>query len=167
MLPGSNRCSAGLAARPPPPVLQDVNVDYHLGKVLGRGQFGTTRVAEHKAKQRTFACKSIAKRKLTCVLCGQPSRCRAVLPAAIAATWAAGAPCTPAAADAAVAQHSRCRRPHPCLFPTALPPCSCPEDIEDVQREVQIMHHLKGHENITYLQVRARCRTVWGAGAAR
>lgn len=73
--------------------LSDVTSHYHLGKVLGRGQFGTTRLAEHKAEKKTFACKSIAKRKLT-----------------------------------------------------------CPEDIEDVQREVQIMHHLKGHENITYLQ---------------
>ncbi|KAL4447969.1 hypothetical protein ABPG75_005188 [Micractinium tetrahymenae] len=73
--------------------LSDVTADYHLGKVLGRGQFGTTRIAEHKEKQRSFACKSIAKRKLT-----------------------------------------------------------CPEDIDDVRREVQIMHHLKGHENITYLQ---------------
>lgn len=67
--------------------------DYHLGKVLGRGQFGTTRLAESKKEAKTFACKSIAKRKLT-----------------------------------------------------------CPEDIEDVQREVQIMHHLKGHPNITYLR---------------
>lgn len=59
----------------PVAVLQDVTADYHLGKVLGRGQFGTTRVAEHKDKQRTFACKSIAKRKLTCVLCSQLSNC--------------------------------------------------------------------------------------------
>ena len=49
---------------PRPP--QDVTSDYHLGKVLGRGQFGTTRVAEPKAKKGvTYACKSIAKRKLT------------------------------------------------------------------------------------------------------
>ena len=26
------------------------------------------------------------------------------------------------------------------------------EDIEDVRREVQIMHHLSGHENITKLR---------------
>ena len=40
--------------------------DYHLGKVLGRGQFGTTRLAEPKTqKGKTLACKSIAKRKLT------------------------------------------------------------------------------------------------------
>ena len=74
-------------------MLQDVSSDYNLGKVLGRGQFGTTRLAEVKKGGGTFACKSIAKRKLT-----------------------------------------------------------CPEDIEDVQREVQIMHHLKGHPNITYLR---------------
>ena len=30
--------------------------------------------------------------------------------------------------------------------------CRCKEDIEDVRREVQIMHHLKGHANITYLK---------------
>ena len=73
--------------------LNDVNADYHLGKVLGRGQFGTTRLAEDKKKRDKFACKSIAKGKL-----------------------------------------------------------SCKEDIEDVQREVQIMHHLKGHPNVTYLR---------------
>ena len=67
--------------------------EYHLGKVLGRGQFGTTRLAESKAESKTFACKSIAKRKLACM-----------------------------------------------------------EDIEDVQREVEIMHHLKGHPNVTYLR---------------
>jgi calcium-dependent protein kinase len=74
--------------------LKDVNGDYHLGKVLGRGQFGTTRLAEDaNARGQTYACKSIAKGKL-----------------------------------------------------------SSKEDIEDVQREVQIMHHLKGHPNVTYLR---------------
>lgn len=29
--------------------------------------------------------------------------------------------------------------------------CSTREDVEDVQREVQIMHHLKGHDNIVTL----------------
>lgn len=70
-----------------------MNADYRLGKVLGRGQFGTTRLAESSKDRNSYACKSIAKRKL-----------------------------------------------------------SCKEDIEDVQREVQIMHHLKGHPNVTYLR---------------
>ena len=51
-----------------------MTAEYHLGKVLGRGQFGTTRLAEHKKApsdaNKTFACKSIAKRKLTCVCFG-------------------------------------------------------------------------------------------------
>ena len=73
---------------------KDVSRDYRLGKVLGRGQFGTTRLAEDvNAHGQKFACKSIAKGKL-----------------------------------------------------------NCKEDIEDVQREVQIMHHLKGHPNVTYLR---------------
>jgi len=72
---------------------KDVNKDYRLGKVLGRGQFGTTRLAEDQNRGQKFACKSIAKGKL-----------------------------------------------------------SCKEDVEDVQREVQIMHHLKGHPNVTYLR---------------
>ena len=29
--------------------------------------------------------------------------------------------------------------------------CRSKEDVEDVRREVQIMHHLKGHENIVTL----------------
>lgn len=45
--------------------VQDVTAEYSLGKVLGRGQFGTTRVAELKGKGKEYACKSIAKRKLT------------------------------------------------------------------------------------------------------
>ncbi|KAL6785580.1 hypothetical protein ACKKBF_B00840 [Auxenochlorella protothecoides x Auxenochlorella symbiontica] len=71
---------------------QNLEADYELGKVLGRGQFGTTRLARHRATSQSLACKSIAKRKLTSA-----------------------------------------------------------EDVADVQREVQIMHHLKGHPNITFL----------------
>ena len=29
--------------------------------------------------------------------------------------------------------------------------CRTKEDVEDVRREVQIMHHLKGHDNIVTL----------------
>ncbi|BDA50363.1 Calcium-dependent protein kinase 34 [Coccomyxa sp. Obi] len=71
---------------------EDVTSLYTLGKVLGRGQFGTTRLATEKATGKDFACKSIAKRKLL-----------------------------------------------------------AKEDVEDVRREVQIMHHLKGHEHIVTL----------------
>ena len=35
---------------------------------------------------------------------------------------------------------------------SCLMPCRSLEDIEDVRREVQIMHHLSGHENITKLR---------------
>lgn len=44
--------------------LQDVTNVYIMGKVLGRGQFGTTRLATQKSTGKDFACKSIAKRKL-------------------------------------------------------------------------------------------------------
>ena len=60
--------------------------------VLGKGQFGTTRLAEERSTGRQLACKSIAKRKLT-----------------------------------------------------------TPEDVEDVRREVQIMHHLKGCPHVVTL----------------
>lgn len=46
--------------------MQDVTVLYTLGRVLGRGQFGTTRLAVQKATGKEFACKSIGKRKLLC-----------------------------------------------------------------------------------------------------
>ena len=73
--------------RSPPALLpQDVTEEYNLGKVLGKGQFGTTRLASQKKEggPTLYACKSISKRKLV----------------------------------------------HP-------------DDIEDVRREIQIMHHLK------------------------
>jgi calcium-dependent protein kinase len=89
----SRRHPRGHPPAPPPRALQDIGSVYNLGKVLGRGQFGTTRLAELKKDNKTYACKSIAKRKLT-----------------------------------------------------------LPEDREDVKREVQIMHHLKGHPNVTYLR---------------
>ncbi|KAJ4840088.1 Calcium-dependent protein kinase 20 [Turnera subulata] len=62
---------------------------YTLGRKLGQGQFGTTFLCVEKATGKEFACKSIAKRKLT-----------------------------------------------------------TQEDVEDVRREIQIMHHLEGHPNV-------------------
>lgn len=62
---------------------------YSLGRKLGQGQFGTTFLCTEKATGKEFACKSIAKRKLT-----------------------------------------------------------TKEDVEDVRREIQIMHHLEGHPNV-------------------
>lgn len=62
---------------------------YTLGRKLGQGQFGTTFLCVEKATNKEFACKTIAKRKLT-----------------------------------------------------------TEEDVEDVRREIQIMHHLAGHPNV-------------------
>lgn len=62
---------------------------YTLGRKLGQGQFGTTFLCVEKANGKEFACKSIAKRKLT-----------------------------------------------------------TEEDVEDVRREIQIMHHLAGHPSV-------------------
>ncbi|XP_022742505.1 calcium-dependent protein kinase 1-like isoform X2 [Durio zibethinus] len=62
---------------------------YNLGKKLGQGQFGTTFLCVEKGTGKEFACKSIAKRKLT--------------------------------------TH---------------------DDVDDVRREIQIMHHLAGHPNV-------------------
>nr|GEW97635.1 calcium-dependent protein kinase 20-like [Tanacetum cinerariifolium] len=62
---------------------------YSMGKKLGQGQFGTTFLCVEKETGKEFACKSIAKRKLT-----------------------------------------------------------TKEDLEDVRREIQIMHHLAGHDNV-------------------
>lgn len=73
--------------------MEEVRDTYTLGRELGRGQFGVTRLCTHKTTGELFACKSISKRKLT---------------------------------------HK--------------------EDIEDVRREVQIMHHLTGHPNIVELK---------------
>ncbi|KAM0951963.1 putative protein kinase CAMK-CDPK family [Dioscorea sansibarensis] len=62
---------------------------YSLGRKLGQGQFGTTYLCIEKTTGKEYACKSIAKRKLT-----------------------------------------------------------TEEDVEDVRREIQIMHHLSGHPNV-------------------
>ncbi|PON44939.1 Calcium dependent protein kinase [Parasponia andersonii] len=62
---------------------------YSLGRKLGQGQFGTTFLCLEKGTSKEFACKTIAKRKLT-----------------------------------------------------------TEEDVEDVRREIQIMHHLAGHPNV-------------------
>ena len=62
---------------------------YSLGRKLGQGQFGTTFLCLEKGTSKEFACKTIAKRKLT-----------------------------------------------------------TDEDVEDVRREIQIMHHLAGHPNV-------------------
>jgi calcium-dependent protein kinase len=43
---------------------QDVTNLYTLGRVLGRGQFGITRLATEKSTGKEYASKSIAKRKL-------------------------------------------------------------------------------------------------------
>ena len=42
----------------------NVNDVYNLGKVLGKGQFGTTRIAISKETGEKYACKTISKRKL-------------------------------------------------------------------------------------------------------
>ncbi|GMI84809.1 calcium dependent protein kinase 1 [Hibiscus trionum] len=62
---------------------------YNLGRKLGQGQFGTTFLCIEKGTGKEFACKSIAKRKLTTI-----------------------------------------------------------DDVDDVRREIQIMHHLSGHPNV-------------------
>ncbi|MED6122341.1 Calcium-dependent protein kinase 17 [Stylosanthes scabra] len=72
--------------------MEDVKATYSMGKELGRGQFGVTHLCTHKVTGKQYACKTIAKRKL-----------------------------------------------------------SNKEDIEDVRREVQIMHHLTGQPNIVEL----------------
>ncbi|KAL2327315.1 hypothetical protein Fmac_020742 [Flemingia macrophylla] len=65
---------------------------FSLGRKLGQGQFGTTFLCVQKGSNKDFACKSIAKRKLT-----------------------------------------------------------TQEDVEDVRREIQIMHHLAGHPNVVQI----------------
>ncbi len=44
--------------------MQEVTEVFRMGKVLGKGQFGTTRMCEERATGELYACKSISKRKL-------------------------------------------------------------------------------------------------------
>lgn len=80
--------STAILKKPTP----DVRSLYDFGQVLGKGQFGTTRLVTDKRSGAKLACKTISKRKLT-----------------------------------------------------------TPEDIGDVQREIQIMLHLAGHPNVVQL----------------
>uniref|UniRef100_A0A7S2QUA3 non-specific serine/threonine protein kinase n=1 Tax=Chlamydomonas chlamydogama TaxID=225041 RepID=A0A7S2QUA3_9CHLO len=68
---------------------KDIRHDFDFDKILGKGQFGTTRLAKDRATGKEYACKSISKRKL-----------------------------------------------------------NSKEEIEDVQREVQVLYHLAGHPNV-------------------
>uniref|UniRef100_A0A7I4DEV0 non-specific serine/threonine protein kinase n=1 Tax=Physcomitrium patens TaxID=3218 RepID=A0A7I4DEV0_PHYPA len=85
----ASRSVSGVLGKP----LSDIRQSYILGRELGRGQFGVTYLCTDKMTNEAYACKSIAKRKLT-----------------------------------------------------------SKEDIEDVKREVQIMHHLSGTPNIVVLK---------------
>lgn len=60
--PVTRQISANVLNKP----LEDIRETYTLGRVLGRGQFGITRICTHKATGELLACKSISKRKLTC-----------------------------------------------------------------------------------------------------
>ena len=84
----ARKSESGVLGKP----TENVSSLYVLGRVLGKGQFGTTRLAEERSTGRQLACKSIPKRKLT-----------------------------------------------------------TPDDVEDVRREVQIMHHLKGYPHVVTL----------------
>ena len=43
---------------------KDIAEQFSLGKVLGKGQFGTTRIAVHRGNGDKYACKTISKRKI-------------------------------------------------------------------------------------------------------
>ncbi|ONM37113.1 calcium-dependent protein kinase 2 [Zea mays] len=69
---GASVSSAPTPTKPPAPIgpvlgrpMEDVRSIYTVGKELGRGQFGVTSLCTHKATGERFACKTIAKRKLS------------------------------------------------------------------------------------------------------
>ncbi|PWZ31989.1 hypothetical protein Zm00014a_021300 [Zea mays] len=69
---GASVSSAPTPTKPPAPIgpvlgrpMEDVRTIYTVGKELGRGQFGVTSLCTHKATGERFACKTIAKRKLS------------------------------------------------------------------------------------------------------
>ncbi|KAK3162240.1 hypothetical protein QOZ80_1BG0087250 [Eleusine coracana subsp. coracana] len=69
---GAGPTSAPTPTKPPAPIgpvlgrpMEDVRSIYTVGKELGRGQFGVTSLCTHKATGERFACKTIAKRKLS------------------------------------------------------------------------------------------------------
>ena len=42
----------------------DIGDKFNLGKVLGKGQFGTTRIAVDRQTGEKYACKTVSKRKI-------------------------------------------------------------------------------------------------------
>lgn len=45
---------------------QDISKDFSFRDELGHGQFGVTRLVEHRTTKEKYACKSILKRVLRC-----------------------------------------------------------------------------------------------------
>jgi calcium-dependent protein kinase len=70
-----------------------LNEDFDLGKMIGKGQYGTTFACTEKRTGKEFACKSISKKKLV-----------------------------------------------------------AKDDIDDVRREIEIMHHLSGNPNVVSIK---------------
>lgn len=66
---GGGGGGAGFDGTPPDPAKsvlkrwEDIRAHYVFDKVLGRGQFGVTRLVVHRATGERAACKSISKRK--------------------------------------------------------------------------------------------------------
>ena len=154
---------------------QDVTTVYTLGRVLGRGQFGTTRLAVHKASGKEYACKSIGKRKLLCApspaLAHLRRHCGTLLRSTqrgrltgdkllcvcgcVQGIIMCAAPfLLQTLPGAALSFLGCCHGEQAYSWPCSSSPergwgvSRTAEDVEDVRREVQIMHHLEGHPNI-------------------
>eukprot|EP00887_Chlorella_sp_A99_P004796 scaffold4.g4796.t1 len=112
--------------------LTDVTEDYNLGKVLGRGQFGTTRLASKRDDSRKlYACKSISKDVTEDYNLGK------VLGRGQFGTTRLASKRDDSRKLYACKSISKRKLTHP-------------DDIEDVRREIQIMYHLNGHNNGSY-----------------
>ena len=44
--------------------MSNISTKYQIGKTLGRGQFGVTKLAVHRSSKKEFAVKSIPKKRL-------------------------------------------------------------------------------------------------------
>lgn len=116
---------------------EDIRQHYVFDKVLGRGQFGVTRLVVHRATGERAACKSISKRKCARARGRRRRVCLRRLLHPAAAVWVARAGRAAVRVLLALLPAHR-RHAHGACAPAPCRRLVNPEDVEDVRREIKV-----------------------------